>query len=200
MRLRGAPLLLSPADWQVAPPLAPRRGAARPGAARAGGGLRPPQGARRQGEDHSLRYCAPAVEAAWAEVRELTAPGRAAGAPSRSTCRRASPRWRRALPAGARRAATSSAARIARAGRAIRGGRGAARRARPRDAAPPPPASTSRGARRWRRRSRRPSPPSRGRLPADELERSRERLARQVLRRRLAPAGAVAVLAGGRAG
>lgn len=81
--LRGAPLLLSPADWQVAQrwhrmgvPLAliettltevfTKRGE---------------RGAR--GRIQSLRYCAPAVEAAWEEIQELQAPGeREAEAPA----------------------------------------------------------------------------------------------------------------------
>lgn len=71
IRLRGAPLLLSPADWQVA-----RRWR------QAGIPLqlvldtleklfaqRAERGAR--GKVNSLRYCAPAVEAAWQEMREL---------------------------------------------------------------------------------------------------------------------------------
>lgn len=73
--LRGAPLLLSPADWQLA-----RRWR------RAGIPLdlvrrtlvevfarRQERKAKRQ--LLSLRYCAPAVEAAWQELVDLTAPG-----------------------------------------------------------------------------------------------------------------------------
>ena len=71
--LRGAPLLLSPADWQTA------RGWHEEGV--------PVELVRRVMEEvftrlrerdperriHSLRYCAPAVESAWKEVRELGA-------------------------------------------------------------------------------------------------------------------------------
>lgn len=77
IRLRGAPLLLSPADWRVAQewrqqgvPLAlvvatlEEVFAAR--AARGG-----------RGRVNSLRYVAPAVEAAWERARELLASGAA---------------------------------------------------------------------------------------------------------------------------
>jgi hypothetical protein len=71
IRLRGAPLLLSPADWQVA------RGWREEGiplrlildtleqlfVQRAERGAR--------GRVNSLRYCAPAVEAAWRDMRQL---------------------------------------------------------------------------------------------------------------------------------
>jgi hypothetical protein len=75
VRLRGAPLLLSPADWQVAQrwhrqgvPLELVRRALDEVFAR-----RRERGAK--GRISSLRYCAPAVEAAWAEQAELAAPG-----------------------------------------------------------------------------------------------------------------------------
>jgi hypothetical protein len=75
VRLRGAPLLLSPADWQVASrwhregvPLDLVRRALEEVFAR-----RKERGAK--GKINSLRYCAQAVEAAWADLRELTAPG-----------------------------------------------------------------------------------------------------------------------------
>ena len=81
VELRGAPLLLSPADWQVARrwhqegvPLELLRRTLAEVFAR-----RKERGAK--GKISSLRYCAPAVEAAWEEVRELTAPGRRAGMP-----------------------------------------------------------------------------------------------------------------------
>lgn len=73
--LRGAPLLLSPADWQVARrwhqdgvPLELVKNALEEVFAR-----RKERGAK--GKISSLRYCAPAVEAAWSDLRELTAPG-----------------------------------------------------------------------------------------------------------------------------
>ncbi len=75
IRLRGAPLLLSPADWQVAArwhregvPLDLVRRTLEEVFAR-----RRERGAR--GRIQSLRYCAPAVEAVWQEVREMQAPG-----------------------------------------------------------------------------------------------------------------------------
>jgi len=75
VRLRGAPLLLSPADWQVARrwhrqgiPLELVRRALEEVFAR-----RRERGAK--GRISSLRYCAPAVEEAWSERSELTAPG-----------------------------------------------------------------------------------------------------------------------------
>jgi hypothetical protein len=82
VRLRGAPLLLSPADWQVARrwhrdgvPLDLVRRALEEVFAK-----RKERGAK--GKISSLRYCAPAVEAAWEELRELTAPGERLEAPS----------------------------------------------------------------------------------------------------------------------
>lgn len=82
VELRGAPLLLSPADWQVARrwqregiPLDLVRSTLEEVFAR-----RKERGAR--GKISSLRYCAPAVEAAWADLRELTAPARRAEAPA----------------------------------------------------------------------------------------------------------------------
>ena len=76
VRLRGAPLLLSPADWQVARrwhrqgiPLELVRRALEEVFAR-----RRERGAK--GRISSLRYCAPAVEAAWTERSELAAPGK----------------------------------------------------------------------------------------------------------------------------
>ena len=78
VRLRGAPLLLSPADFQVAQrwrlegvPLALVVASLEEVFAR-----RRERGTR--GRINSLRYCAPAVDAAWAEVRELQGPSRRA--------------------------------------------------------------------------------------------------------------------------
>lgn len=80
--LRGAPLLLSPADWQVASrwhregiPLDLVRRALEEVFNR-----RKERGAK--GKISSLRYCAPAVEAAWSDLRELTAPGERTEAPA----------------------------------------------------------------------------------------------------------------------
>jgi hypothetical protein len=81
VELRGAPLLLSPADWQVARrwhqdgvPLDLVKRALDEVFAK-----RKERGAK--GKISSLRYCAPAIEAAWADLRELTAPGERAEAP-----------------------------------------------------------------------------------------------------------------------
>ncbi|HYO16432.1 MAG TPA: hypothetical protein VE685_24815 [Thermoanaerobaculia bacterium] len=80
--LRGSPLLLSPADWQVARrwhregvPLDLVRRTLEEVFAK-----RKERGAK--GKISSLRYCAPAIDAAWADLRELTAPGHRAEAPA----------------------------------------------------------------------------------------------------------------------
>jgi hypothetical protein len=81
VRLRGAPLLLSPADWQVARRWH-RAGIPLDLVRRALEGVfekRKERGAK--GKISSLRYCAPAVEAAWSETRELVAPGERLEAP-----------------------------------------------------------------------------------------------------------------------
>ncbi len=78
VELRGAPLLLSPADWQVArrwhqdgvPLDLVRRTLVEVFAKRKERGAK--------GKISSLRYCAPAVEAAWTDLKELTAPGQRA--------------------------------------------------------------------------------------------------------------------------
>jgi hypothetical protein len=82
VELRGAPLLLSPADWQVARrwhqdgvPLGLVKSTLEEVFAK-----RKERGAK--GKISSLRYCAPAVEAAWADLRELTAPGHRVEAPA----------------------------------------------------------------------------------------------------------------------
>jgi hypothetical protein len=82
VRLRGAPLLLSPADWQVGSRWH-REGVPLDLVGRV---LEEVFAKRKErgtkGKINSLRYCAPAVEAAWADLRELTAPGeRAEAAP-----------------------------------------------------------------------------------------------------------------------
>lgn len=71
--LRGAPLLLSPKDWQTARDWH-RRGIPLELVTRALEELFEKR--REEGKESkvsSLRYCAPAVEAAWKEVRELSA-------------------------------------------------------------------------------------------------------------------------------
>jgi len=82
--LRGAPLLLSPADWHVARrwrregvPLDLVRDALEQAFAR-----RRERGAT--GRISSLRYCAPVVEAAWAHLRELTGPAERERGPARA--------------------------------------------------------------------------------------------------------------------
>jgi hypothetical protein len=82
VELRGAPLLLSPADWQVARrwhqdgvPIGLVRSTLEDVFAK-----RKERGAK--GKISSLRYCAPAVEAAWADLRELTVPGHRVEAPA----------------------------------------------------------------------------------------------------------------------
>ena len=75
IRLRGAPLLLSPADWRVARDWH-RRGIPLDLVVRTLEEIfakRQERGAR--GRVQSLRYCAAAVEAAWGSVQELTLPG-----------------------------------------------------------------------------------------------------------------------------
>ncbi len=80
--LRGSPLLLSPADWQVArrwhqdgvPLDLVRRALEEVFEKRKERGTK--------GKISSLRYCAPAVEAAWSDLRELTAPGERSEAPA----------------------------------------------------------------------------------------------------------------------
>jgi hypothetical protein len=82
VELRGAPLLLSPVDWQVArrwhqdgvPLDLVRRTLVEVFAKRKERGAK--------GKISSLRYCAPAVEAAWADLKELAAPGKRAVAPA----------------------------------------------------------------------------------------------------------------------
>jgi hypothetical protein len=82
VRLRGSPLLLSPADWQVArrwhrdgvPLDLVRRTLEEVFEKRKERGSK--------GKISSLRYCAPAVDAAWSELREMTAPGERTEAPA----------------------------------------------------------------------------------------------------------------------
>jgi hypothetical protein len=78
VELRGAPLLLSPADYRVARrwhqegvPLDLVRQTLEEVFAK-----RKERSAK--GKINSLRYCAPAVEAAWSDLKELTAPGQRA--------------------------------------------------------------------------------------------------------------------------
>jgi hypothetical protein len=183
VELRGAPLLLSPADWQVARrwhqegvPLELVKRALVDVFAR-----RSERGAK--GKISSLRYCSHAVEVAWEEVRELTAPGRRAGAPAFEIPPRLAA-LAAALPAdlpdretlAARIAALDGYPqdvedRLSSLDREMldlaAGGLDAEVRAEFHSAVEKTLAALG------------------SRLPAEELEHSRERLARQVLRRRL---------------
>lgn len=87
LRLRGRGTLLSPADWEVAerwftegvPLDLVHRCLEESFAGFHERGVRRRAGARRRIE--SLRYCAPAVEAAWEEIREMSAAGLGEAAP-----------------------------------------------------------------------------------------------------------------------
>jgi hypothetical protein len=181
--LRGSPLLLSPADWQVARrwhregiPLDLVRRALEEVFAK-----RQERGAK--GKISSLRYCASAVEAAWADLRDLTAPGQRASAPAFEVAPRLAA-LAAALPSGVRGfagriAALDSDSRDARVVEErlsaldhemldfAAGSLDAAARAEIEASVEKTLASLA------------------GRLPGDELERSRERLSRQILRQRL---------------
>jgi hypothetical protein len=183
VELRGSPLLLSPADWQVARrwhqegvPLELVRRTLEEVFAK-----RKERGAK--GKISSLRYCAPAVEAAWAELRDLTAPGDRAAAPAfevkpRLAALAASlPPSLPGLEALAARLAGLTGApqevedRLAALDREMLAAAADGLDAESREeiAAAVERTLTLLG----------------GRLPADELETSRDRLARQALRRRL---------------
>jgi hypothetical protein len=183
VRLRGSPLLLSPADWQVArrwhrdgvPLDLVRRTLEEVFEKRKERGSK--------GKISSLRYCAPAVDAAWSELREMTAPGERTEAPALDLAGRLE-NLAAALPetlpdreefrsrlrtlGGDPQTVEERLAKLDRemvegALRSLDGdGRSAV------DAA----VERTLGA-------------LAGRLPADEIERSRERLLTQVLRRRL---------------
>jgi hypothetical protein len=184
VRLRGAPLLLSPADWQVARrwhrdgvPLDLVRRALEEVFAK-----RQERGAK--GKISSLRYCAPAVEAAWAGLRELTAPGERLEAPAFDVSLRLQA-LAAALPADltgrdaltARIVALSGDPQSIEEGLAVLDREMLATVAASLDG----PVRTEVEA-----AVEKTVAGLRGRLPADELERSRERLTWQVLRQRLA--------------
>jgi len=177
VRLRGAPLLLSPADWQVASRWH-REGVPLDLVGRV---LEEVFAKRKErgtkGKINSLRYCAPAVEAAWADLRELTAPGeRSEAAPLDISGR-------------LRNLAAAVPARFAERVLALQGD------------APSVEAALSALDREMLAASSASLAPElreeveaavektlaalKGRLPADEMERSRERLTWQVLRQRL---------------
>ena len=180
VELRGSPLLLSPTDWQVARrwhqegvPLDLVRRTLEEVFAK-----RRERGAK--GKISSLRYCAPAVEAAWTDLKELTAPGHRAAAPAFEVAPRLA-----ALAAWLPSSLSSLATRVA----ALAGDpqqvedRLAALDREMLDAAAAGLTGEDRteiGAAVEKTLTL-----LRGRLPADELETSRDRLFRQTLRRRL---------------
>jgi hypothetical protein len=181
--LRGSPLLLSPADWHVARrwhqegiPLDLIRGALQEVFSR-----RKERGAK--GKISSLRYCAPAVDAAWEERRELTTPGEGAEAPAFDL----EPRLRAlaaALPESCP-SRESLADRIA----ALTGDPQKIEEdlaALDREMLAAAAASLDGAARgEIEEAVEKTLTALRGRLPSEELERSRERLTAQVLRQRL---------------
>jgi hypothetical protein len=183
VELRGAPLLLSPADYRVAQrwhregvPLDLVRRTLEEVFAK-----RQERGAK--GKVNSLRYCAPAVEAAWSDLKELTAPGQRATAPAFEVAPRLAA-LAAALPA-------SLASREDWADR-ITGLAGAPQEVEDRlasldgillDAAVSSLAAEERAD--LDEAVEKTLTMLRGRLPADEIETSRARLFRQTLRRRL---------------
>jgi hypothetical protein len=186
VELRGSPLLLSPTDWQVARrwhqegvPLELVRQTLEEVFAK-----RKERGAK--GKISSLRYCAPAVEAAWAELRDLTAPGDRAAAPAFEVAPRLAA-LAAALPpslAGREALAARLAGLISLAGDPQEvEDRLAALDREMLDVATEGLDAESRG--EIDAAVEKTLTLLRGRLPADELEISRERLARQALRRRL---------------
>jgi len=180
VELRGSPLLLSPADWQVARrwhqegvPLALVRSTLEEVFAR-----RKERGAK--GKISSLRYCAPAVEAAWADLRELTAPGRRVAAPDFAVAPRLA-----ALAAALPRDFSDLAERIS-----VLPGEPQEVEERlsvlDREMVDRAGEGLSAGARSEIEAAVEKTLASlKGRLPAGELESSRDRLVRQTLRRKL---------------
>lgn len=184
VRLRGAPLLLSPADWQVArrwhqegiPLDLVRRSLEEVFEKR--------KERATKGKINSLRYCAPAVEAAWADLRELTAPGERAEAPHLDIPTRLG-NLAAALPAtvpdrdafvekitALHGDAPAVEAALSVLDRDLLAAVASALEGEPRKEIEAAVEKTLEALR--------------GRLPAEELERSRERLTHQVLRQRLA--------------
>ncbi|MES1243946.1 MAG: hypothetical protein ABUT39_20250 [Acidobacteriota bacterium] len=177
VRLRGAPLLLSPADWHVARrwhqegvPLELIRHALEEVFAK-----RKERGTK--GRINSLRYCAPAVEAAWAERRELTAPGERDEAPALD------------IPSRLGNLAALVPPEIAPRVIGLHGDAPsveAALAVLDREMLAAAEASLEDGTRREVEAAvEKTLAALRTRLPAEELERSRERLTHQVLRQRL---------------
>jgi hypothetical protein len=178
--LRGSPLLLSPADWHITRrwhregiPLELIRSALQEVFAR-----RKERGTK--GKMANLRYCVPAVEAAWEERRELTTPGENAAVPAFDL----EPRLR-ALAAALPEGFGGMAGRIA----VLTGDPQKIEEhlaALDREMLAAAAASLDSAARgEIAAAVEKTLAGLRGRLPAEELERSRERLAAQVLRQRL---------------
>jgi hypothetical protein len=179
VELRGAPLLLSPVDWQVASHWH-REGVPLELVTRTLEELfarRKERGAK--GRISSLRYCVPAVEAAWGDLRELTAPGRRAPAPAFEVAPRL------AALAAALSGHESLAARVA----ALAGEPPAIEESLAdldREMLDGAEAGLSDDLRAEIAAAVDKTLASlAARLPAEELEKARERLARQILRRRL---------------
>jgi hypothetical protein len=186
VRLRGAPLLLSPADWQVARRWH-RQGISLEVVRRALDQVfarRRERGAK--GRISSLRYCAPAIEAAWVEQAELAAPGSRVEPEALDVAARLAA-LAAALPAGLARVEELRARLAALAGsqldlqaveeRLAELDRAALDAALAELSAPEVAALDATVEKAILALG--------GRLPAAEIERARERLARQVLRARL---------------
>jgi hypothetical protein len=100
IRLRGAPLLLSPADWLVAQRW---RGLGIPLDFAVGAVAELFARRRERGNEErvsSLRYCARAVESAWRRARDLAGPERRAGAGAALDTERRLRALARAIPEG----------------------------------------------------------------------------------------------------
>ncbi|HSG38346.1 MAG TPA: hypothetical protein VLE27_01815 [Thermoanaerobaculia bacterium] len=179
--LRGAPLLLSPADWQVArrwhqegvPLDLVKRTLAEVFEKRKERGAK--------GKISSLRYCAPSVEAAWEELRELTAIGQRAEAPAFEIAPRLAA-LAAALPPGLKDSFAVRISSLAGDPRKVEERLSELDRemlATAHDGLDPETRAEVDAAVEKTLAS------LRGRLPAEELESSRERLAHMALRRRL---------------
>ena len=99
--LRGAPLLLSPADWQTANrwheaghPVVGRLREVMEECFRA-----PARASTRNAGSRALSYCAPAVEEAWREIQDLSATDGTAWRPESVDVPERLRRWLGALPA-----------------------------------------------------------------------------------------------------
>ncbi|HEV7505370.1 MAG TPA: hypothetical protein VGS07_10695 [Thermoanaerobaculia bacterium] len=183
VELRGAPLLLSPADYRVAQRWH-REGVPLDLLRQTLGEVFAKRKERdAKGKVNSLRYCVPAVEAAWSALKELTAPGQRAAAPAFDVAPRLT-----ALAAALPRALTSRDVWADR----ITGLSGAPQDVEERLAAldremldAVASGLDQEGRTEIDAAVEKTLALLRGRLPAEEIESSRERLFRQTLRRRL---------------